>query len=348
MPKILMTGDINLMHVTDAAAPFRRISGALRRADFVAANLECSLYVPPLGHEIEHEGFFADPDVAGPALQAAGVDVVGIANNVNYGEEAILSSLGTLARYGIPYAGAGVNRAAARKPVIVEKAGVRYGFLQRSSVYWSTNHEAGETGPGIAVIRGHTAYHVPMHRFDTRLPPFNRPGIPPVVVTWADQGYLDWFAEDVAALRREADVVIASCHWGLSTEVLTYMQQIARTAVDAGADVVMGHGPHRPLPVGFYKSRPIFYGLGSFSFHTGHLGEKHGDWIGLLAQLDTRAGAAGASFTFVRHNDENETLPVGAAAEPKAVASLTAASLGHGAILTQDGDTIRVAEASGA
>jgi hypothetical protein len=34
-----------------------------------------------------------------------------------------------------------------------------------------------------------------------------------------------------------------------------------------------------------YRGKPIFYGLGSFSFHTGHGGRAHGDWIGLLARL---------------------------------------------------------------
>ena len=55
------------------------------------------------------------------------------------------------------------------------------------------------------------------------------------------------------------------------------MQEIAHAAIDAGADVVMGHGPHHPLPIEFYRGRPVFYGLGSFSFHTGHLGMAHGN-----------------------------------------------------------------------
>ena len=164
MAEILMTGDINLMNVGASDTPFARVTDLLKSADFVASNLECSLYMPPLGHTLEHEGFFAEPEVGGRVLAGSGVDVVGIANNVNYGEAAILGSIETLRRYGIPFAGAGRNRAEARKPVIIEKGGVRYGFLQRSSIYWSTNHEAGETGTGIAVIRGHTAYHVPVYR----------------------------------------------------------------------------------------------------------------------------------------------------------------------------------------
>jgi poly-gamma-glutamate capsule biosynthesis protein CapA/YwtB (metallophosphatase superfamily) len=57
------------------------------------------------------------------------------------------------------------------------------------------------------------------------------------------QRSLAQFCEDMAALRSRADVVIASHHWGLDHEVLDYQVEIARTAIDAGADLVMGHGP---------------------------------------------------------------------------------------------------------
>ena len=52
---------------------------------------------------------------------------------------------------------------------------------------------------GIAVIRGHTAYQVPMHGGP---PPANRPGIPPEIVTWADPAYLRWLEEDIAGSAR--------------------------------------------------------------------------------------------------------------------------------------------------
>ena len=72
------------------------------------------------------------------------------------------------------------------------------------------------------------------------------------------------------------------------------MTEIAHAAIDAGADIVIGHGPHYSLPVEIYKGKPIFYGLGSFSFHTGHGGRKHGDWVGMLARV-TLEGARGRS-----------------------------------------------------
>src|SRR5271155_5255675 len=162
MPQsMILVGDINLMNVDDPAVPFARLGDALAGADIVFGNLECLLYEPPDGHSVEQEGFFADPKNGGAALQFAGLAAVGLANNVNYGAAAILGSIQTLDRLGIAHTGAGKNLAAARNPALVERAGLRVGFLQRSSVYWPTNHEAGERAPGIAALRAHTAYQVP-------------------------------------------------------------------------------------------------------------------------------------------------------------------------------------------
>src|SRR2546429_634115 len=78
----------------------------------------------------------------GEALKRAGISAVGIANNVHYGEAVITASIARLDQLGIRHVGAGANLAAARAPAILERDGIRFGFLQRSSVYWPTNHEA--------------------------------------------------------------------------------------------------------------------------------------------------------------------------------------------------------------
>jgi poly-gamma-glutamate capsule biosynthesis protein CapA/YwtB (metallophosphatase superfamily) len=344
MPSIILTGDVNLMNVGDAGVPFARVGEELRTADLVFANLECCLYQPPDGHTVEHEGFFADPEIAGEALKVGGIAVVGLANNVNYGAAAITGSIARLDRLGIGHTGAGADLAAARAPAIVAAGGRRVGFLQRSSVYWPTNHEASERAAGIAVISGHTAYQVPAHKARRELPPMNRPGIPPIVLTWADRTYLAAFADDIAALRREADIVVASCHWGLGEEVLDYMSEIAHAAIDAGADIVIGHGPHYSLPVEIYRGKPMFYGLGSFSFHTGHGGRRHGDWIGMMARVEIGAsGVAGARFRFVRHNDRNETVFCALADEGPTFDRLVERGTRLGTRLTPDGDWVRLA-----
>ena len=235
------------------------------------------------------------------------------------------------------------NVATARAPVIVERDGIRYGFLQRSSVYWPTNHEAGANSTGIAVIRAHTAYQVPMHKMRAEIPPMNRPGIPPVIITWADPDYLRIFTEDIAALRNQADIVVASCHWGLHKEVLGYMREIGRAAIDAGADLVIGHGPHYSLAVEAYRGKAIFYGLGSFSFHTGHGGRKHGDWIGMMVRAAiTGRAISGVSFQFVRHNDRNETVPCALADERAELDDIMQRSAEYGTSLSPRGDAVRV------
>lgn len=343
MGTLLLTGDVNLMNVDDPSVPFARVLDAFRAADLVFSNLECCLYQPPQTHSFHNEGFFADPVAGGETLRVAGIGAVGIANNVNYGEAAILASIARLDAVSIPHTGAGANLAAARAAVLVERGGRRFGFLQRSSVYWPTNHEAGPHDAGIAVIRGHTAYQVPMHKTRPEIPPMNRPGIPPVIVTWADADYLRAFTDDVAALRARADVVVASCHWGLSKEVLAYMREIGHAAIDAGADVVIGHGPHYSLPVEVYRGKPIFYGLGSFSFHTGHGGRAHGDWIGMLAHARfDGARLVETGFRFVRHNARNETVVCALATEHAEVDDIARRSAVYGTRLTPDGDTVRV------
>jgi poly-gamma-glutamate synthesis protein (capsule biosynthesis protein) len=326
MASMILTGDVNLMNVDDPTAPFARVQDEFHAADIVFSNLECCFYDPPRGHAVESEGFYASPPT-GEALRSAGIGAVGIANNVNYGEAAITSSIARLDELGIPHTGAGSNAAAARAPIIVERNGIRYGFLQRSSVYWPTNHEAGANSTGIAVIRAHTAYQVPMHKTRREIPPLNRPGIPPVIITWADPDSLGAFTDDVAALRANADIVVASCHWGLHKDLLGYMREIGHAAIDAGADLVIGHGPHYSLAVEAYSGKPIFYGLGSFSFHTGHGGHRHGDWIGMMVRASiTNRAITGASFQFVRHNEANETVPCALSAERAELADIEARS----------------------
>ncbi|HUB45392.1 MAG TPA: CapA family protein [Acetobacteraceae bacterium] len=343
MPTLILLGDVNLMNVDDPAVPFARVRDMFCAADCVFANLECCLYRPPQTHSFHNEGFFADPDIGSRALLDAGISAVGIANNVNYGDAAILGSIARLDAIGLPHTGAGANLDAARAPAVVQRGGLRSGFLQRSSVYWPTNHEAGAHDPGIAVIRGHTAYQVPMHKIRPEIPPMNRPGIPPVIVTWADPAYLRAFTEDIAALRARADVVVASCHWGLHKEVLTYMREIAHAAIDAGADIVIGHGPHYSLAVEAYRGKPIFYGLGSFSFHTGHGGRRHGDWIGMMATATfDGTDLTGAGFRFVRHNDRNETVPCALAAEQGELDDITTRSAALGTRLAVSGDDVRI------
>jgi poly-gamma-glutamate synthesis protein (capsule biosynthesis protein) len=344
MAKLILTGDINLVNVTASTTPFARVRDEFRSADIVFSNLECCLHTPPQRHSFHNEGFFVDPAVGTDALLHAAIGAVGIANNVNYGEAAILSSVARLDAAGIRRTGAGPTLAAAKAPAIVERNGIRYGFLQRSSVYWPTNHEAGPHDTGIAVVRAYTAYQVPMHKIRPEIPPMNRPGIPPVIITWPDADYLRAFTDDIAALRSQVGIVVASCHRGLGKDVLQYMRDIARAAVDAGADIVIGHGPHYSLAVEAYRGKPVFYGLGSFSFHTGHGGRAHGDWIGMMVRAEVdKTGLCGASFQFVRHNHANETVLCALGDERAELDDIAKRSDAYGTRLIPRDDEVHVA-----
>ena len=320
---LMLTGDVNLMNVTDPAVPFARVRDTLGRADVLFDYLECCFYEPPAAHSTEREGFYAPLDSA-QALVMGGFHAIGNANNVNCGEEAIRSSLARLDALGVRYTGAGLTGQAARAPAIVAHEGLRFGFLQRTSVYWATGHEATGHSPGVAVLTGHTAYQPPLQVRLGGGPPANRPGIPPVVHTWADAKSLADFTGDLRALRAAADVVVASHHWGLSEDVLEYQVEIAHAAVDAGADVVVGHGPHYACAVEMYRGKPIFYGLGSFSFHTGHGGRAHGDWVGLLARLAfDDATLVEVAFSLVRHDEGNATYVCDPTMDKEAVEQIT-------------------------
>src|SRR5262249_31804691 len=123
---MILTGDVNLMNVTDPEAPFSIVGSELRETDIVFSNLECCLYRAPDGKAKGNEGSQADPVVSGGALRSAGIHAAGVANNVNYGEAAITASLARLDEIGIAHTGAGANRTAARAPVILERNGVRF------------------------------------------------------------------------------------------------------------------------------------------------------------------------------------------------------------------------------
>src|SRR5215510_12077137 len=338
MKRVLMlTGDVNLMNVTDPEAPFARIVDTLRRADVLFGNLECCFYEPPGGHSLELEGFHAPP-AAARALAIAGYRAVGAANNVNYGAEAIRSSLRELAKVGIPCTGAGVDRRSARAPAIVTHQGLRVGFLQRTSVYWATGHEATDDAPGVAVLTGRTAYEPALQARRAGLPPANRPGLPPAIITWADPKSLAEFIGELRALRAQADVVVASHHWGLFEDVLDYQVEIAHAAIDAGADVVMGHGPHYACGIEIYQGKPIFYGLGSFSFHTGHGGRAHGDWVGMLARLVfDDAALTEVACSLVRHDEDNATYVCDPDLDKAAVEQITRRCDTIGTTLTPSG-----------
>ena len=73
---------------------------------------------------------------------------------------------------------------------------------------------------------------------------------------------------DIAAAKAQYPIVIVSFHWGNETYYQPTDNQVkmGRLAVDAGADLVLGHHSHRIQPIECYKGVYICYSLGNFCF----------------------------------------------------------------------------------
>jgi hypothetical protein len=109
-------------------------------------------------------------------------------------------------------------------------------------------------------------------------------------------------AELVAALSRDHDIVLVSFHGGaegVDVAALPFAEEFyhgeprgnvvafAHSVVDAGADLVIGHGPHVPRALELYRERLIAYSLGNFATYYG-ISVEGGKGLApiLLAELD--------------------------------------------------------------
>jgi gamma-polyglutamate biosynthesis protein CapA len=72
----------------------------------------------------------------------------------------------------------------------------------------------------------------------------------------------------VGAAKKKCDVLIVLFHGGteLAEDPNDIQKSVAHAAVDAGADLFLGHHPHVVQPVEVYKGKAIVYSLGNFLF----------------------------------------------------------------------------------
>jgi poly-gamma-glutamate capsule biosynthesis protein CapA/YwtB (metallophosphatase superfamily) len=96
---------------------------------------------------------------------------------------------------------------------------------------------------------------------------FFRAADAPGLSTFADPDDLAAITLWVREARQRADLVVVSVHshvaGGSAAEPAQFVRDFARAAVDAGADIVAGHGPHLLSGIEVYRGRPIFYSLGN-------------------------------------------------------------------------------------
>ena len=176
--------------------------------------------------------FSADPKlIAG--LANAGIDWVGLANNHirDAGGDGILQTIANLRKYGIVSSGAGKDLAAARKPAILEAGGTKIAFLAYDTIargYGASASRAGSAQMSPAAMR----------------------------------------ADVKAARAAGAEVVIVFPHWGTEYDPTPFagQQKLARAAIEAGADLVIGNHAHWAGAVEVYEGKPIWYALGNFVF----------------------------------------------------------------------------------
>ncbi len=240
----------------------------------------------------------------------AGFDAVSMASNVSADPAAVAETVDVAAAVGLRISGIGKNKKDARRPALFEKNNTTVALLSRTSVFWPQLVPATETRPGAATVRAHVAYQPGRRALEM-------PGAAPIVVTWPDEAELAALSEDIATAKKEADCVVLSMHWGVSSspEVHDYQRAIAHAAIDAGASLVYGHHPHVVCPLEVYDGAPIFYGLGNFAFDWEKARNRLLDGILLRAEWDpSKKAMTEVQVVPVRRGSDNlvAELPQGA------------------------------------
>jgi poly-gamma-glutamate synthesis protein (capsule biosynthesis protein) len=225
------------------------------------------------------------------ALTAAGVTAVTLANNhgIDFGPEGLLHTIEHLADHGIAAFGAGVDDLAAHAPLVVERGGTRIANLGYTTVF-PPGALAGPDRPGLAGIRVRTAYE------QSVAVPY-QPGTPAITVTFPHEGDVARMEADIAAARSVADLVVVQLHWGVAghNRALGHMVELGRTAVDAGADLVVGNHPHVLMGVEVHRGVPIYYNLNHFALDLSAPPSWPGRCDAVILRADIEDGR------FVRH-----------------------------------------------
>lgn len=192
-----------------------------------------------------------------------GFNVVSVAGNhaLDWGPDAFVDTINLLKGKGIEVVGGGGNLEEACRPVIFEKNGVRVGILSYCSVL-THGYNATDDRPGVAPLRVHT-YYQPMEVY--------QPGMPPKVVTIPHEEDLAAMLRQIAEVKKTVHVLILSMHWGLHfipRMIADYQPVVAKAAVAAGADLIIGHHAHVPKAIEVFDGKACFYSLGNFIIST--------------------------------------------------------------------------------
>jgi poly-gamma-glutamate synthesis protein (capsule biosynthesis protein) len=277
--RFIAVGDIMLSRTVaqkirqhkDQNYPFLKVTDALKSVDVVFANLETPI-TPGRTIETDELVFRSDPSAA-QSLRNAGVSVVSLANNhvPNFGEQGILDTVRYLDGTGVQHAGAGKDLEAALTPAVIESHGLKLAFLAFNDTDVApASYGAGANRAGTALIN------------------------------------IDRMTRAVEFAKTIADLVIVSMHAGVEYAQAPNVsqQKFARAAIDAGADLVIGHHPHVVQTVEKYKGKWILYSLGNFVFDQMWSTETR---LGLAANMTlTKDGVQSVQYMPLRIDDYSQ------------------------------------------
>ncbi|MCW2349920.1 CapA family protein [Sphingobium sp. B12D2B] len=248
---IVLAGDL-VLDEPDGAYWLAGIAPALRAADLAVGHLE----VPHTASVVELKGDVPAPGAPPENLAAiaqAGFGMLSLAGNhiADCGPQGIADTLAGLDAHGVHHTGAALTLAAARAPAIVTRGGHRIALLSYNCV-GPENSWAGEDTAGCAFLRVDTADGAPI--------------APAAALTALTEEAVATLREDIAVARQQADIVLVALHKGIvhtPAQLAPYERAVAHAAIDAGADVVIGHHAHIVRGIEFYRGKPIFHGLGN-------------------------------------------------------------------------------------
>lgn len=255
---LFAVGDVAPMR-DDPGSIFDQVRDVLTGADACFCQLEINLTRGGSPLPQARLAMQADPSTA-RALREAGFNVVSFAGNhcMDWGRDGFFDTIRELEEQGLHVVGVGADIEQARRPAIIGSAGTKVAFLAYNSIlpqgYWA---EADR--PGCAPLRAHTLYEQIEH---------DQPGTPARIHTFPHREDRDAMIDDIRSAKTRADVVIVSLHWGIHfipAVIADYQRDLARAAVDAGADLILGHHAHILKGAEVYRGKTIFYSLCNFA-----------------------------------------------------------------------------------
>jgi len=256
---MLAAGDV-CINREDPDSIFAHVTPTIKAADIAFCQLETTLSERGIPFPQGRVPARSHPK-NGAAIKNAGFNVVSFASNhaMDMGPDAFFDTIEVMRKLGIELIGVGRNIEEARKPQIVNCKGTRVAFLSYNSIlpmgYWAEAKR-----PGCAPLRGWTFYEQVEH---------DQPGTPARVHSFAHEEDKAAMIEDIKKAKAQADLLMVSMHWGIhfvEAEIAAYQKELGYAAIDAGADIILGHHAHILKAIEFYKGKPIIYSLANFAF----------------------------------------------------------------------------------